>query len=91
MQLSKSQTYGLNLIRYIIWKVQELQQIALNVRSNCIQMAKGGGCFLGASLSCADILVYLYAEHLFIPNLTSEERDIFLLSKGMMFLHSTQL
>jgi transketolase len=47
-------------------------------------MATGGGCFLGASLSCADILVYLYSRVL----RTSPERrqdptrDYLLLSKG---------
>ena len=33
---------------------------ARRVRAHAIRMATNGGCFLGASLSCADLLVYLY-------------------------------
>tara|TARA_Y100000768_G_C23990765_1_gene692601 strand:+ start:9292 stop:10083 length:792 start_codon:yes stop_codon:yes gene_type:complete len=47
-------------------------------------MSAKGGCFIGASLSCVDILVYLYFDYLNIDksNLTSHSRDLFLLSKG---------
>src|SRR5262249_18359651 len=43
-----------------------------------------GGCFLGASLSCADILVYLYDRVLRLSpaRLADPERDYLLLSKG---------
>jgi len=47
-------------------------------------MAGRGGCFLGASLSCTDLLVYLYARFLRFPegSLTHADRDVLLLSKG---------
>ncbi len=35
-------------------------ELALRVRESVIRLTKGGGCFLGASLSCADVLVHLY-------------------------------
>ena len=37
-----------------------LETQARRVRAHAIRMATNGGCFLGASLSCADLLVYLY-------------------------------
>ncbi|MGB8319859.1 MAG: 1-deoxy-D-xylulose-5-phosphate synthase N-terminal domain-containing protein [Ignavibacteriaceae bacterium] len=63
---------------------QELENIALNVREHIIRMATDGGCFIGASLSCADLLVYLYSNFLNInkDNLEDENRDFFFLSKG---------
>ncbi|NOT09136.1 MAG: transketolase [Gemmatimonadales bacterium] len=47
-------------------------------------MAAGGGCFLGASLSCTDLLVYLYARSLDIdPDEPARpDRDYLFLSKG---------
>jgi transketolase len=47
-------------------------------------MSTDGGCFIGASLSCADIIVYLYKEFLNISqqNLNDPTRDYLLLSKG---------
>lgn len=65
-------------------RVGELQQIALRVREHILRMSTGGGCFTGASLSCADILVYLYSEYLNIhkDNLANPQRDYLLLSKG---------
>jgi hypothetical protein len=36
--------------------------LALKVREHVIRMTRGGGCFLGASLSCADLLVHLYTK-----------------------------
>jgi transketolase len=47
-------------------------------------MATGGGCFIGASLSCADILVHLYSRVLRISPATLEDRDrdYLFLSKG---------
>jgi transketolase len=47
-------------------------------------MATRGGCFLGASLSCADLLVYLYSNILRISPDTVQDpdRDYLLLSKG---------
>ncbi|MEP7220346.1 MAG: 1-deoxy-D-xylulose-5-phosphate synthase N-terminal domain-containing protein, partial [Bacteroidota bacterium] len=61
-----------------------LRQLALSVREHIIRMGTDGGCFIGASLSCADLLVYLYGRHLTIsPETTaSPDRDYLLLSKG---------
>jgi len=36
--------------------------LAIKVREHVIRMTRGGGCFLGASLSCADLLVHLYTR-----------------------------
>ena len=58
--------------------------LALKVREHVIRMTRGGGCFLGASLSCADLLVHLYTRVLRVaPHSVNEpERDYLLLSKG---------
>lgn len=63
---------------------QHLKDIALKVREHIIRMSANGGCFIGASLSAVDILVYLYADFLNvnIGNLDDPERDYFFLSKG---------
>jgi len=47
-------------------------------------MSTDGGCFVGASLSAADLIVYLYSEFLNInsDNLDDPERDYLFLSKG---------
>jgi transketolase len=47
-------------------------------------MATDGGCFIGASLSCADLLVYLYEAQLDISpeRLDDPDRDYLFLSKG---------
>lgn len=57
---------------------------ALRVREHILRMSTDGGCFTGASLSCADILVYLYSSYLHVrpEDLTDPDRDILLLSKG---------
>jgi len=61
-----------------------LEQTSLRVREHIIRMSTGGGCFIGASLSCTDLVVYLYSEVLNCsPASTgSPDRDYFLLSKG---------
>jgi transketolase len=61
-----------------------LEQQALRVRAHAIRMATNGGCFLGASLSCADLLVYLYDRVLRVSpqRLADPDRDTLLLSKG---------
>jgi transketolase len=61
-----------------------LRERALRVREHIIRMATDGGCFIGASLSCADILVYLYTHFLRIgpERLDDPERDYLFLSKG---------
>jgi transketolase len=63
---------------------KHLEDIALKVRSHVVKMATNGGCFIGASLSAVDVLVYLYTEYLNIhkANLNDPERDYLLLSKG---------
>jgi transketolase len=62
----------------------ELALLALRVREHIIRMSTEGGCFIGASLSCADILVSLYAEVMRISpeTLRDPARDYFFLSKG---------
>jgi transketolase len=66
-----------------------LAAIALKVREHIIRMSAGGGCFIGASLSCVELMVYLYACHL--RRRKQEEagvqtddplRDFLFLSKG---------
>jgi transketolase len=61
-----------------------LEAQALRVREHVIRMATRGGCFLGASLSCTDLLVYLYDRVLRVSpeRLEDPERDYLLLSKG---------
>ncbi|HTR82412.1 MAG TPA: transketolase [Bacteroidota bacterium] len=63
---------------------KELELLALKVREHIIRMSTDGGCFIGASLSCADIVVYLYKEVLNITLNTAQDigRDYFFLSKG---------
>jgi len=62
----------------------ELDAIALRVREHILRMSTDGGCFTGASLSCADLLVYLYARFLNVTPDTVDDpnRDYLLLSKG---------
>jgi transketolase len=61
-----------------------LPAIALRVRAHVVRMATRGGCFVGASLSCTDLLVHLYGRVLDVsPRRTSDpDRDYLLLSKG---------
>jgi transketolase len=61
-----------------------LEDQARRVRAHAIRMATNGGCFLGASLSCADLLVYLYDRVLRVApdRLDDPTRDYLLLSKG---------
>ena len=66
-------------------KQKELTKIALNVRMGIIEgihAAKAG--HPGGSLSCADILTYLYFEHMNIDPTDPKkaDRDRFVLSKG---------
>ena len=62
----------------------DLPALALRVREHIVRMATGGGCFIGASLSCADLVAYLYARVLRVSpaTLTDPDRDWFFLSKG---------
>ena len=63
---------------------KELEAIARRVREHIIRLSTDGGCFTGASLSCADLLVYLYSDFLQVnaDNLTDPGRDYLFLSKG---------
>jgi transketolase len=60
------------------------EALALRVREHIVRMATGGGCFIGASLSCADLIVHLYTRVLRVtPNTVNDPgRDYFFLSKG---------
>ncbi len=62
----------------------DLEALALRVREHVIRLSTGGGCFIGASLSCTDLVVHLYSRVLRITPATvrDPERDYFLLSKG---------
>lgn len=64
--------------------LNELRGRAHRVREHILRMSTNGGCFTGASLSCADILTYLYSVYLRIDpeRVHDPERDILLLSKG---------
>lgn len=61
-----------------------MEKTALKVREHIIRMATTGGCFIGASLSAADLIVYLYSRFLNVnkDNLNNPERDYLFLSKG---------
>ena len=63
---------------------ERLSALALRVREHCIRMSTDGGCFLGASLSCADLIVHLYSKVLKVSPATLQDpsRDYLLLSKG---------
>lgn len=65
-------------------RIKYLQAQSLKVREHIIRMSTDGGCFIGASLSCADLFVYLYNEFLDVNqhNLKDPNRDYLLLSKG---------
>lgn len=59
-----------------------LKEMARRVRERILRLAVGGGCFVGSALSCADLLVYLYARFLNIAQQDGAARDYFFLSKG---------
>ena len=61
-----------------------LNQRAFEARKSILEMSLNGGCFIGASYSCVDILTYLYNGYLNvnINNLKDSNRDYFLISKG---------
>lgn len=64
--------------------IENLEAIALRVREHIINMATNGGCFVGASLSATDLMVYLYESFLNISpeNFNDPHRDYLFLSKG---------
>ncbi|MBN2571906.1 MAG: transketolase [Ignavibacteriales bacterium] len=61
----------------------ELKEIALRARRHILDMTEGG-CFLGASYSCVDIILFLYKKFLNVDSahLKDPTRDYFFLSKG---------
>lgn len=61
---------------------RDLGTLALKVREHVVRMSGTGGCFIGASLSAVDVIVYLYKEYLNIPYPNYPNRDYFFLSKG---------
>jgi transketolase len=65
-------------------RIAELERLAFSARQRVLHMAARGGCFVGAALSCLDILAFLYAEVLRVTpgTLADPSRDYFLLSKG---------
>lgn len=65
-------------------QLNQLEAQALKVREHIIRMSTDGGCFIGASLSCADLFVFLYNHFLKVDknNLNDPDRDYLLLSKG---------
>ncbi len=65
-------------------ELQHLESLSLRVREHIIKMSTGGGCFIGASLSCTDLLVYLYSHLLDVSpeRVDDPDRDYLLLSKG---------
>jgi transketolase len=62
----------------------DLPAMALRVREEILRLTARGGCFVGASLSCADILVHLYGRVLRLAENGADDpdRDYFFLSKG---------
>jgi transketolase len=60
------------------------EALALRVREHILRMSTDGGCFIGASLSCADLIVHLYTRVLRVSPETVDhpDRDYFFLSKG---------
>ncbi len=63
---------------------ERLESLALRVREHVIDMAAAGGCFLGAALSCTDLLAHLYARVLDVTpaRVGDPTRDYLFLSKG---------
>lgn len=61
-----------------------IEALAHRVRAHVVRLATGGGCFLGASLSCVDLVVTLYTRVLRVSpdRLDDPDRDYLLLSKG---------
>jgi transketolase len=62
----------------------EHEALALRVREHVVGMAQGGGCYIGASMSCVELLVWLYSGLLRVsPEAPSDpDRDYLFVSKG---------
>ncbi len=65
-------------------EIEELEAMALRVREHIVRLSTDGGCFTGASLSCTDLVVYLYTNFLNVSPETMDDpnRDYLFLSKG---------
>ena len=65
-------------------EIEQLEEMALRVREHIIRLSTDGGCFTGASLSCADLIVHLYNRFLNVGphNFDAPDRDYLFLSKG---------
>lgn len=63
---------------------KKLADSARRARRTIINLAGGGGCFIGAALSCVDLLVHLYLTVLRVDpaDPRNPDRDRFFLSKG---------
>ncbi|MCS6843483.1 MAG: transketolase [Caldilineales bacterium] len=61
-----------------------LRERSLRVREHVLRTAAGGGSFVGAALSCVDLLVYLYTCFLRVDPADPDapDRDYLFLSKG---------
>jgi transketolase len=68
----------------MIENIDQMQAMALRVREHIIRLSTDGGCFVGASLSATDLMVYLYTNFLNITQetLADPNRDYLFLSKG---------
>ena len=64
--------------------IHELKARSLRVREHILHLSTDGGCFTGASLSCTDLIVYLYNRVLNVGphNFDAPDRDYLFLSKG---------
>lgn len=60
---------------------ENLQATALKVREHIVRLSQGGGCFIGASLSCVELMVYCYAR-VIRQDRDGLGRDYLFLSKG---------
>ena len=69
-------------------ELDSLRSTALKVREHIIRMSEGGGCFIGASLSCVELMVFCYARVIRrdkdqpLDNSNNPGRDYLFLSKG---------
>jgi transketolase len=66
-------------------ELDPLKSMALRVREHIIRMSlltpEGGGCFIGASLSCVELMIYCYAK-VIRRGPKDLDRDYLFLSKG---------
>jgi len=63
-------------------ELDSLQAKAVKVRKHIIRMSEGGGCFIGASLSCVELMIYCYARVIRRQSPNDPNRDYLFLSKG---------